>query len=281
MVWWHSWTICITGRKKKSRFRRFWRRSTRGQTEMGRPCTELPGGDLFSPSKKKKEHLEVLATLRKSFLLPNCLWHVLPKMWKTHTHTQTHAYTGPVCARAPRHTHTQTHSCYWKVDSGTLKVKHSSVCFKAMSHSKDVNISMHPLRNRLLRNHLGEAVKPTNDAKYHSKPNKSRGEAEGASSHHGACRPGPPAVLCLRWWDIGSKIYNCRDLFLSDKVTKDAFVFQALKVLTSLTADNLPPTRVRTWPCCSAEAGWSAGGPWSERTSCSQQHTAEYLCNYL
>lgn len=49
-------------------------------------------------------------------------------------------------------------------------------------------------------------------------------------------------------------------VFKPDKVIKDAFVFQALKVLTSLMAENLPPTRVRTWPRCSSEAGWSAGG---------------------
>lgn len=48
--------------------------------------------------------------------------------------------------------------------------------------------------------------------------------------------------------------------FKPDKVIKDAFVFQALKVLTSLMAENLPPTRVRTWPRCSSEVGWSAGG---------------------
>lgn len=65
--------------------------------------------------------------------------------------------------------------------------------------SKDVKISLHQLRNHLLKNHFGEAVKPTNDARYHSEPDKSREEAEGASSHHGACRPGPLAALCLQW----------------------------------------------------------------------------------
>lgn len=49
--------------------------------------------------------------------------------------------------------------------------------------------------------------------------------------------------------------------FVSDKVPKYTFVFQALKVLTLLMAENLPPTRVRTWLLCSFGVGWSAGGP--------------------
>lgn len=70
-------------------------------------------------------------------------------------------------------------------------------------------------------------------------------------------------------------------LFLSDKVMKVIFVFQALKVLTLLMAENLPPTHVRTWPRCCSGAGWSAGGLWSERTSCSQRLTVKYLCKYF
>lgn len=68
-----------------------------------------------------------------------------------------------------------------------------------MSHSEDVKISLHQLRKHRFINHLGEVVKPTNDARHHSEPNKSREEAEGASSYHGARRPGPPAALCLQW----------------------------------------------------------------------------------
>lgn len=68
-----------------------------------------------------------------------------------------------------------------------------------MSHSEDVKISLSQLRKPLLKNRLGEAVKPTNDARPHSELDKSREEAEGASSHHGARRPSPPTALFLQW----------------------------------------------------------------------------------
>lgn len=50
-------------------------------------------------------------------------------------------------------------------------------------------------------------------------------------------------------------------LLLFDKVMKVIFVFQALKLLTLLMAENLPPTPARTWPRCSSGAGCPAGGP--------------------
>lgn len=105
------------------------------------------------------------------------------------------------CARAhaPRHACTAATESFNQLLNLHVKVKHLSVCVKAVSQSRDVQIFLHRLQNHFLKNPLGEAVKPTNDARHHSEADKSREEAEGASSHHGARRPGPPADLCLRW----------------------------------------------------------------------------------
>lgn len=191
MVWCHPWTICLTVRKQAD-FCRFWRRSTKGQTEMGRPHT---AGDLFSPSEITPQSFSHISQKLPPFQTvsdTNHMQHTAEtvKSEETHTHTQTHAYRGLVCicARAPRHTHTHTQPLL----KGWFRWIYNIRRF--VSHSKDVKMSAHPLQNR-----RGEAVKPTNDARCHLKADKSGGEAEGASSQHGACRPGPPAVLCLRW----------------------------------------------------------------------------------